>query len=81
MKDLTTIPTKYHILFECDWNTGNESTMTSMERSKFVDLYLQSNKWEVSAKIKLGLPASPEDPTRGFVEDDDEENKHQGFVF
>jgi hypothetical protein len=43
MKDLTTIPTKYHILFECDWNTGNESTMTSMERSKFVDLYLQSN--------------------------------------
>ena len=81
MKDLTTIPTKYHILFECDWNNGNESTMTSMERCRFVDLYLQFNKWEVSEHIKLSRPASPEEYVGGFTGDDENENKHQGFVF
>jgi len=81
MKDLTTIPTKYQILFDCDWNTGNDSKMTIMDRAKLADLYLDYNKWHVSQQLKLRQPQGDMDYLGGFSDKDDIEDKHQGFVF
>jgi hypothetical protein len=81
MIDLTNIPTKYHIIFQCDWNTGNESKMSSLDRAKMEALYLEFNKWEMVQRIDTGRPASPNEFVGGFSEDSDDDNKLQGFVF
>ena len=82
MKDLTTtIPTKYQILFDCDWNTGNDSKMKIMDRAKLAELYLDYNKWCMSQQLKLGQPQGDMNYLGGFSDKDDIKDKHQGFVF
>jgi hypothetical protein len=83
MIDLELTPTKYHILFDVDndWNKGNDSSMSSLERAGFHQLYLEYNRWEMRYKLKLKV--SDEQPdifTGGFAEDENE-NTIQGFIF
>ena len=70
MKDLSTIPKEFHVLFTSDWNKGEESTMTSNERMYMGELYLQYNKWSIQQAIN---PKSKEEPNTeivlGFVKD------------
>lgn len=67
MKDLTKIPERFHILFNSDWNKGDESEMTSLQRTEMHDLYLEYNRWSIQQAIK---PIIKEEPVNiGFVKD------------
>lgn len=50
--NLKEIPEKFHKLFECDWNYGNNSEMTSIDRAKMNDLFLEYNKYQIQETIK-----------------------------
>lgn len=63
MKDLSTIPEKFHILFNSDWNKGVESEMTSMNKSELNELYLEYNKWNIQQSLK---PVVKEEVIIGF---------------
>ena len=83
MIDLELTPTKYHILFDVDndWNKGNDSSMSSLERARFHQLYLEYNRWEMRFRLKLdGSNEQPDIFRVGFTEDKNE-NTIQGFVF
>ena len=68
MKDLTNIPEEFHILFTSDWNKGNESKMSSTERSELGNLYLKYNKWSIQQSINPVVKQKEEIIT-GFVKD------------
>lgn len=69
MRDLTQIPDRFHILFTSDWNKGNESTMTSTERSKMNELHLEYNRWNIQQAIQPKTTQdNPNNPV-GFVKD------------
>jgi hypothetical protein len=68
MKDLTSIPKKYHSLFTTDWNKGNESKMTSLDRMEMNNLFLEYNRWEVKKMIDDKKPVQ-ENIMIGFVKD------------
>ena len=55
MINLEIIPTKYHTLFDVnnDWNKGNDSKMSSLERARLHQLYLEYNQWEMKYNLKL----------------------------
>ncbi len=83
MIDLELTPTKYHILFDetYDWNKGNDSSMSSLERAGFHQLYLEYNRWEMKFRLKLdGSNEQTDIFTGGFTEDKNE-NTIQGFTF
>lgn len=63
------IPNKFEQLFiDTSWNKGNDSKLSSMERSYLNELYLQFNKWSIQNKIN---PPSTEEqlPVVGFIKD------------
>jgi hypothetical protein len=68
MKDLTSIPKKYHSVFTTDWNKGNESQMTSLERMEIHNLFLEYNRWEIQKTIQSNRPVE-ENIIIGFVKD------------
>ena len=83
MINLEIIPTKYHTLFDVnnDWNKGNDSKMSSLERARVHQLYLEYNQWEMKSNLKSKVPKhEPEVFTGGFTEDKNE-NTIQGFIF
>ena len=41
------IPKKYERLKESDWNKGDFSTLSPLERVELMNLWLNYNKWEV----------------------------------
>lgn len=63
MKDLTKVPERFHVLFQSDWNKGNESNMTSMNRTELNELYLEYNKWNIQQALK---PVQKEETIIGF---------------
>jgi hypothetical protein len=68
MKNLSNIPEKFHILFQSDWSTGNESELSSTERSNLHSLYLEYNRWSIKQSIQLKKP-TPQEINVGFVKD------------
>lgn len=68
MKDLTNIPERFHILFNSDWNKGNESEMTSTNRSDINKLYLEYNKWVIQQTLSSKI-VKDEEVIMGFVKD------------
>ena len=67
MKDLTNIPERFHCLFLCDWNKGDESKMKNIQRSEMVGLYLEYNRWDIQQIIDSKKPIQPE-YTGGFID-------------
>lgn len=51
MKDLSTIPERFHILFNSDWNKADNSTINSINRSEMNNLYLEYNRWNIQQAI------------------------------
>lgn len=45
------IPDKYRILVETDWNAGNESKMTSIERGQLNQLWLEYLHYQINKEI------------------------------
>ena len=68
MKDLTNIPERFHILFSSDWNKGNESEMTSMNKSDMNNLYLEYNRWVIQQALASKI-VQEEEVIMGFVKD------------
>jgi len=65
MKDLTNIPERYHCLFLTDWNNGDKSEMTILQRNEMSLLYLEYNRWDVQRMIDSKNPIE-EDLNIGF---------------
>lgn len=68
MKDLTNIPERFHILFNSDWNKGNESEMISTNRSDINNLYLEYNRWVIQRALTSKI-VQEEEVIMGFVKD------------
>jgi hypothetical protein len=68
MKDLTNIPERFHILFNSDWNKGNESEMISTNRSDINNLYLEYNRWVIQRALASKI-VQEEEVIMGFVKD------------
>jgi hypothetical protein len=68
MKDLTNIPERFHILFNSDWNKGNESEMISTNRSDINNLYLEYNRWVIQQALASKI-VQEEEVIMGFVKD------------
>ena len=68
MKNLENIPERFHVLFTSDWNKGNESEMTSIQRVEMHDLYLEYNRWNIQQAIKP-IVKEDEEPNVGFIKD------------
>jgi hypothetical protein len=54
--DINEIPERFHILFNEDWNNGNESEMTSLQRGRLNELYLEYNKYQIQKSIQQKRP-------------------------
>lgn len=67
MKNLDTIPERFHVLFTTDWNKGNESEMNSTQRGVMSELYLEYNRWNIQEAIRKSKPEEPETIV-GFVD-------------
>ena len=83
MKNLELTPTKYHILFDVnnDWNKGNDSKMSSLERAGLHQLYLEYNQWEIKSNLKLNGSNEEIEVFKGGFTEDKNENTIQGFIF
>lgn len=68
MKHLTNIPERFHILFNSDWNKGNESEMNSMNKSDINNLYLEYNRWVIQQALASKI-VQEEEVIMGFVKD------------
>jgi hypothetical protein len=66
-QDLNQIPERFHILFNSDWNNGNESEMTSTHRGNLNELYLEYNKYQIQKSIQQSKPV--EVPLQGGFDD------------
>jgi uncharacterized protein YecA (UPF0149 family) len=58
--DLTNIPEEYHILFQTDWNMGNQSDMCSFNRMFMNDLFLKFNRWDIQQRLNKNKVIEPE---------------------
>jgi hypothetical protein len=67
--EMENIPERFHILFNTDWNKGNESTMTSTERGQLNELYLEYNKWQLKVALAKTLNLKPDEESKGFPRD------------
>ena len=54
-KNLENIPTKYHSVFTTDWNKGEESTMTAMEKCLMNELYLDYMRWDTFQRRQVEI--------------------------
>lgn len=54
--NLDEIPEKFHILFNTDWNEGNESQMTSLRRAQMNELHLEYNKYQIQKALQQKKP-------------------------
>jgi hypothetical protein len=68
MKNLDTIPERFHILFNSDWNKGVESEMTSMSKSDMNNLFLEYNRWNIQQALAPKL-VQKEEINIGFIKD------------
>ena len=67
--EMENIPERFHILFNTDWNKGNESEMTSTERGQLNELYLEYNKWQLKVALAKTLNLKPDEESKGFPRD------------
>lgn len=67
-QDINEIPEKFHILFNSDWNIGEDSTMRIYDRMECNNLFLEYNKWRIQQAIKKSIPTE-DDVILGFVKD------------
>lgn len=67
---------KYYECFNTDWNKGNDSKLTSMERVRIHALWLEHQHKTMKNLTPTNNDTIVELGT-GFTDDDD---KHQGFV-
>jgi hypothetical protein len=66
--DLNTIPKKFHCLFtDSTWNHGNDSEVSSLQRSDFNSLMLEYNKWSIQQAIQKKKPM--DEPIQGGFDD------------
>ena len=60
MRDLTTIPQEFHILFLDDnWKKGIESNLSSTEKMYYAKLFNDYNKWSVKNAIEKNKTYKP----------------------
>jgi hypothetical protein len=65
MKDLKEIPERFHILFtDISWNKGNDSKLSSLQRTDMNQLYLEYNSWCIKEALKKPVIESP---VTGFI--------------
>lgn len=67
--DLNEIPERFHILFNSDWNLGNDSNMKIEDRMECERLYLEYNKWKIREAIIKTISTSESDKPKGFIKD------------
>lgn len=46
------IPVRFNIVFNSDWNNGNNSKLSSLERAEIHNLYLEYLHWDMKNKVK-----------------------------
>jgi hypothetical protein len=68
MKNINNTPEKFHILFECDWNKGVDSKMSTIQRGPLNDLFLEYIRWQV--KNEINLTSTKEEVIQGFIDID-----------
>lgn len=68
------VPQRFNELFSSDWNTGENSKLSSLERGRLHELYLEYLHWDMGNKVKE-LPESVEGGFTDFNEDE-----IQGFI-
>lgn len=67
MKDLKDIPERFYVLFtDTTWNKGNESELTSLQRTDMNQLYLEYNSWSIQQALKKPVQESA---SVGFIKD------------
>jgi hypothetical protein len=59
------IPEKYRILIESDWNQGNDSNMTSIQRGELNQLWLEYLHYQIKQEINQTFDQT-EEPVVGF---------------
>ena len=70
MRDLSTIPEKFHVLFtDVSWSSGNESKMGALQRSDINQLYLEYNKWSIEQIINPPSTNNEPEVIKGFIKD------------
>ena len=70
MRDLSTIPERFHILFtDVSWSSGNESKMGALQRSNINQLYLEYNKWSIEQIINPPSTNNEPEVVKGFIKD------------
>lgn len=69
------IPEKYSPIFTTDWNTGNNSKLSSLERADIHILFLDYLKWDMKNKIlekdlkgEGGFSDFNEEEIQGFIQ-------------
>jgi hypothetical protein len=65
------LPEHFKPLFNSDWNKGNNSTMTSLERARMHDLYLEYNKWQIKMAMLKTLKLPTDETVQGFPRETD----------
>jgi uncharacterized protein YecA (UPF0149 family) len=65
--NLEEIPERFHPLFLIDWNNGNESEVSSLQRGEFNQLQLEYNKWSIKQAINKSKPI--DEPFQGGFDD------------
>jgi hypothetical protein len=69
MRDIKNIPDRFRVLFsDVSWNKGNESELSSLQRSDMNQLYLEYNKWSVENDIELNKPVIESNVSMGFID-------------
>jgi hypothetical protein len=84
IKNLELIPTEYQILFDAnnDWNKGNNSKMSSLERARMAELWLEYNHWDLQQSLK-GAPLKEEIEVlyEDFSKQETDKKEIQGFIY
>lgn len=65
--NLDEIPERFHSLFLIDWNNGNDSEVSSLQRGEFNQLQLEYNHWSIKQAINKSKPV--EVPLQGGFDD------------
>ena len=70
MNNLDNIPKEYHILFTTDWNNGNNSSMSSIQRGELNELHLKYNRYMINQLLNPVPDKIENEPvTTGFIKD------------
>jgi hypothetical protein len=64
--NLNEIPEKFHILFTSDWNQGNDSNLSPLQRAELNNLQLEYNRWSINEAIRKSKPVKEEEFIGGF---------------